>query len=176
MLRRNVLLSVTLTGACLLTGLGCTDNHGNAKPAPEGEHHEGDGHDHGAGAHPEEGPHHGHLIELGKEEYHAELTHDDASKTVAIYLLDSAAKSAVPIADPEILLNLLVDGKPHQVKLVAEPQAGDPAGQSSKFSIVDEAVVESLEAPKTTGRLNVTINGKPYTGNVEHHNHDEHAH
>ncbi len=41
-------------------------------------------------SHPTEGPHHGTLIELGKEEYHAELVHDD--KMVTIYILDSAAK------------------------------------------------------------------------------------
>ena len=46
----------------------------------------------GAHDHPEEGPHHGHLIELGGGEYHAELTHDDATKTVAIYLLGKDAK------------------------------------------------------------------------------------
>jgi hypothetical protein len=68
----------------------------------------------------------------------------------------------------------VVDGKPEQVKLTAEPQPGDPAGQSSCFSIVDERILEALEAPKTTGRLNVSINGKSYVGSVEHEEHDEH--
>ncbi|MCE2751496.1 MAG: hypothetical protein LW720_06355 [Pirellula sp.] len=35
-------------------------------------------------AHPSEGPHHGSLVELGKEEFHAELVHD--SKSVTIYI------------------------------------------------------------------------------------------
>jgi len=129
-----------------------------------------------AAGHAEEGPHHGHLIELGEEEYHAELTHDDATKTVTVYLLDKAAKAAVPIADAEIVLNLLVDGQPSQVKLAAKPDAGDPQGQSSRFEIMDEKVVEALEAPKTTGKLNVTIAGKPYVGNVEQHEHGGHKH
>ena len=66
--------------------------------------------------------------------------------------------------------------KPLQAKLAAAPQEGDPAGQASRFSITDEKVLEALEAPKTTGRLNVTIVGKAYTGSVEHHEHGEHKH
>jgi hypothetical protein len=104
------------------------------------------------------------------------LTHDDATKTVAVYLLDKEAKAAVPIADSEIVLNLVVDGKPLQVKLAAAPQEGDPQGQASRFSVMDEMVLEALEAPKTTGRLNVSIGGKSYTGSIEHHEHGEHKH
>ncbi len=129
-----------------------------------------------AEAHAEEGPHKGHLIELGEEEYHAELIHEDATKTVAIYLLGADARTAVSIPDPEIMLNLVVAGTPMQAKLTAERQPGDPEGQASKFAIVDEQILEALEAPKTTGRLNVTIGGKSYSGNVEHegdHGHDK---
>jgi hypothetical protein len=151
---------------------GCTAETKQA-PTAEGEHHEGDGHEH---AHPEEGPHHGHLIELGNEEYHAELTHDDATKTVTIYLLGKDAVTAVTIADAEIVLNLVTAGKPLQVKLAAAPQDSDPAGQSSRFTIVDEAVLEALEAPETTGRLNVTIADTPYVGEIEHHEHGDHEH
>ena len=43
-------------------------------------------HDHGH-AHPSEGPHHGALIELGKEDYHAEIVHDEKTDTVTIYIL-----------------------------------------------------------------------------------------
>lgn len=145
----------------------------DAAPSGQADQHEA-GHEHGH-EHPEEGPHHGHLIELGEEEYHAELTHDDATKTVAIYLLGKDAKTAVPISDPEVVLNLVVAGKPQQAKLAAAPQEGDPQGQASRFTVVDEAVLEALEAPQTTGRLNVAIAGKPYSGAIEHHeHHDEH--
>jgi hypothetical protein len=96
---------------------------------------------------PELGPHHGDLIDLGKGEYHAELTHDDATKTIIVYLLDQEAKESVPIADSEIVLNLVVEGKPLQVKLAAAAQSGDPQGQSSRFSVTDEQALEALEAP-----------------------------
>jgi hypothetical protein len=145
---------------------GCNQQPAANKPAAEHEH-----------AHPEEGPHHGHLIELGEEEYHAELTHDDATKTITVYLLDGKAEKPVPISEPEILVNLVVDGAPIQAKLLANPQEGDPAGQSSRFSITDEKVMVALQAERAAGRLNVTIAGKPYTGNIEHHDHDhDHEH
>jgi hypothetical protein len=136
-------------------------------------------HDHGSGdvhEHAAEGPHHGQLIELGQGEFHAELTHDDATKTVTLYLLDKDAKQPVTIADPEITLNLVVAGKPTQVKLAASPQEGDAAGQSSRFSIADQSVIEALDATGTTGRLNVTISGQAYSGAVEHHEHGGHEH
>ncbi|MFO0902377.1 MAG: hypothetical protein U0939_05210 [Pirellulales bacterium] len=116
------------------------------------------------------------MIELGREEYHAELTHDEEMKKVTVYLLDKQAQSAVTSADAELALNLVVDGKPVQAKLVAEPQEGDVEGQSSRYSVVDEAVLEALEAPKTTGRLTVSINGKSFSGKVEHLEHGEHKH
>ena len=174
--------------AALAMWVGCGDTpkpNATNKPAPsKGEHHEGDGHDHGKDkdghadhAHPSEGPHHGHLIELGKEEYHAELTHDEATKTVTVYVLDGkTAKVAVPIEEQEITLNLAVDGKPSQFKLAAAPQEGDPEGQSSRYSLSDEALLEALESPKAAGRLTITIKGKPYSGKVEHAEHDEHEH
>ncbi len=131
---------------------------------------------HSDDAHPEEGPHHGHLIELGKEEYHAELAHDDKTKTVTVYLLDKEAKRGVAITDKEIVLNLLVDGKPLQAKLAANPQEGDPEGEASRFSITDETVLAACDAPKTTGRLRVTIAGKEYNGVVEIKAHEAHKH
>lgn len=153
------------------TFAGCSKPAAPDAATAEGEH----AHDE-AGGHPEEGPHHGHLIELGNEEYHAELTHDDATKTVTVYLLDGSAKAAAPIAATELMLNLAVAGKPLQVTLAAAPQEGDPAGQASRFSVVDEAALEALEAATTTGRLNVTIGDKSYSGPIEHHEHGEHAH
>jgi hypothetical protein len=162
-----------------IAAVGLAGCNGEAKQAPkaEGVHHAEGGDDHGhEHGHAEEGPHHGHLIELGNEEYHAELTHDDATKTVTIYLLGKDAATAVAIADAEVVLNLVSAGKPLQVKLAATPQEIDPAGQASRFTIVDEAVLEALKAPETTGRLNVTIAETPYIGEIEHHEHGDHKH
>ncbi len=60
---------------------GCADPPDSTPTSTAGAtdegHHEDDGHDHGeeGHAHPSEGPHGGDLIELGNEEYHAELIH-----------------------------------------------------------------------------------------------------
>ena len=159
----------------LLAFIGCQ------KPAPQppapaasGEQHaEDDGHDHG---HPSEGPHHGHLIELGQDEYHAELTHDDATNKVTIYLLDSGAKKIVPTAAAEVTMNFVVDGKPQQFTLPATPDTEDPAGQSSRFELADADLHGAIEAENAKGRLNVTIDNKDFVGTIERQAHDEHEH
>ena len=137
---------------------------GPAAVPPKGEAHD----------HPTTGPHKGHLIEFPGEEYHAELTHDDASKTITVYLLGSDAKVAVTSPDTEIALNLTVNGEPLQAKLTAAPQEGDKMGEASRFTLVDEKVLEALENPKTTCRLSVNLGGKPYNQPFElgAHGHD----
>ncbi|MGE0607954.1 MAG: hypothetical protein AB7O62_12740 [Pirellulales bacterium] len=169
----------------LLAGAGC-----NGQPPPKGTAggsttahggDDGDGHaEHGHGEHghpghdhPDMGPHHGQLIELGNEEYHAELVHDDEQQTVTIYLLDDHAKGAVSIDAAELTLNLVVDGKPAQFKLQADPQSDDAEGESSRFASSDAALAEALDVEGTSGRLNVKIGGKSFVGSVDHH-HDDH--
>lgn len=177
--------SWSMTFACLsLAGfVGCNEPAAKAPaPAATGEQHaEGDGHEHGEEGHadhdhPSEGPHHGHLIELGEEEYHAELTHDDATGKVTIYLLDSGAKNSVPIAAEAVTINLVTDGKPKQFTLPAVADENDPAGKSSRFEVADEELHEALEAENAKGRLNITIEGKDYVGTIEHAAHGEHEH
>ena len=125
--------------------------------------------------HPTEGPHRGALIELGREDYHAELVHDHAAKTVTIYMLDGAAKEAVPIDAKQLTLNLLVGGKPQQFHLAAQPQSADPAGTCSAFGCTSEPMCKALDAKGTTGRLNVEVAGKRYVGTLGAQAH-HHAH
>lgn len=124
-----------------------------------------------AHAHPTEGPHHGTLIELGKEDYHAELVHDDAANTVTIYILDGAAKDAVPIDAKQLTLNLLVGGKPQQFQLAASPQPADPEGRCSAFGCTSEPMCKALDAKGTTGRVNVEVSGKRFVGKLGGHTH-----
>ena len=125
-----------------------------------------------AHAHPTEGPHHGSLIELGREDYHAELVHDDAANTVMIYMLDGAAKDAVPIDAKQLTLNLLVSGKPQQFQLAAQPQSTDPEGTCSAFGCTSEPMCKALDAKGTTGRLNVEVSGKRFVGKLGGHAHN----
>lgn len=125
-------------------------------------------------AHPEHGPHEGDLIELGDEEYHAELVHDEQSGTVTIYILDGAAKSAVPIAATEVTINVGHEGSSEQFSLTARPDSADPDGKSSRFVTDVAALAEHLEHEEDTKRLVVEIEGKSFNGNIVHH-HDHGA-
>ncbi|MFN9717261.1 MAG: hypothetical protein ACK58L_01115 [Planctomycetota bacterium] len=167
---------VLVTSGCSEDG-GPTDrSHGEAAmPESDGhDHSHSKDHDHGnAHSHPTEGPHHGHLVELGNEEFHAELLHDQS--TVTIYVLDASARTAVAIESPDVLINLQRDGKPEQFKLNASAEASDPPGKASRFILQSEELVRLLEQGDSEARLSLTINGTPYSGSLAHEHH-EHSH
>ncbi len=150
--------------AAMALFVGCNGPASDTKADAESAH----AHDH-----PSEGPHGGQLIELGDEEYHAELIHDDDAETVTIYLLDGAAKKEVAIAEKELTLNMTHDGHADQFKLAAEP---DASGKASKFVSSDAHLVEGLD-DGAEGQLVVSIGGTNYSGHVAHdhdHDHDDH--
>ena len=181
-------LGVTAVLALSVSLLGCGSDStktptekGKGSPPPsasEAGHDDHAGHDHGDHAgdgHPTKGPHGGHLIELGNEEYHMELLHDEKTHTVTVHLLDGPAKQAVAIPLAEITLQLLRDGQFVKYALKAVQGPGDAAGAASRFEIVDVALCDALSHGKeTSGRLQVTIDGKPYTGTIEHTSHGDH--
>jgi hypothetical protein len=162
--------ALTLTG-CEPAGPGS----GQTVTPPDTVAHQEHGHEHGAHDHPSEGPHHGNLVELGNEEYHAEVVHGDAG-AVSIYILDGSARNAVPIEAAEVVINLTHDGKPEQFKLAASPEAGEAAGKSSKFSITDQELAKRLDEEGAAAKLVVSISGKQYTGKIEHHHDHAHGH
>jgi hypothetical protein len=134
-----------------------------------------------AAEHGHEGPHGGHIIELGAPGHHAELTHEDASHRVGVYILDGQAKAAVPIAAESVTINVAEDGEPTAFVLPAVPQSGDGEGRASYFELVSEPLCKVIcgesEAETTTARVSVTIEGKPFVGiiDTEPHDHD-HGH
>ena len=167
-------LSSALTLGLFIPGCG-SPTTSKEPPSGQTEHFEGDGHDHSedAAAHPTEGPHGGHLIELGDEEYHAELLHNDSTHTVTVHLLDGPAKQAVAIPEKEITLQLFQNGQFAKHVLTAVSATADPVGTSSCFQAVDAALCGELrDEEEVRGRLQVTIDGKPYTGSLEHMGHD----
>ena len=160
---------VVVVGALILPlSAGCEKQPPNPPAAQDGHGAGGHEHEH---AHSAEGPHHGQLIELGNEEYHAELIHDDAAHKITVYVLDSAAKEGVAIEAEPITINLVADGKPAQFSLPAAPQESDPAGKSSRFEVIDETLAEAMDAPTAKGRLNISIGGKPFSGTIGGHDH-----
>jgi hypothetical protein len=152
--------------AVLLAAVGCGDKKG-AKDTKQGANTaKKDDHDH----HHAEGPHGGHIIELGGS-FHAELVHDDDAATVTVYLLDEDMKKPVFSDDKEITLSLTVNGQPQQFKLPAAKQEGDSEGLFSRYEVKDAKVIEALEAPKTQGKLHVSIGGTKYDAELEHEHH-----
>lgn len=164
--------AVLLTSAALFLS-GCTGGAGtgsSSAPAASSDDH--------AHAHPTEGPHHGELVELGNEAYHAEIVHGEGG-AVTVYILDSSAAKAVPIDAPEVAINLTHNGEAEQFKLAAAPDAGDPDGKASRFMLQDEHLAADLDAQGTVAKLVIVIDGTQFTGKIEHA-HDaaghEHAH
>jgi hypothetical protein len=148
---------------------GC--GSGDKANSPDAGHSEAGHHDH-----PTAGPHGGGLIELGNEEYHAELVHDDQAGTVTIYVLDSAAKASVPIEATEVTINLKHDDQAEQFKLAAAADQGDPAGKSSRFVSSDAELAKHLDHEDAAPQLVLTINGKQYRGAIEHDHGDNAKH
>ena len=125
--------------------------------------------------HPSEGPHHGQLVELGNEEFHAEVVHDDAVDELIVYILDSAAKSAVPIDATELTINVKIADQPKQFALAAAPQADESDGKSSRFRLASKELLEVLHG-EAAAKISLQIKGKPYSGTVPHEDHAGHDH
>src|SRR5213078_4877535 len=111
-----------------LGGCNKANNSGATKPGETAAHdHEHD--------HVHNGPHHGHLMELGEEEYHAEWTHDESGK-VTFYILDAEAKKEVPVSADEIVIDVKVGNNPSKSYELTAVNPLD--GKASAFEIVDK--------------------------------------
>ena len=126
-------------------------------------------------AHPSEGPHHGDLVELGNEDFHAEVIHGEGG-SVSIFILDSAATAAVPIDATELTINITHGGNAEQFKLLADRDASDPEGKASHFSLKNEELAKDLDDHDAAAKLVVMIDGKSYSGKIEHDHDADHKH
>lgn len=149
--------------------IGCDKSSGYRPVAEIKKADPKDDHEHGA-----KGPHGGGIIELGEEEYHAELVVDHESHSISVYVLGKDAKTAeaIPAAD----LTVTPEGK-DAVTLKAAPQPGDAEGKASKFSVENDDLVHAWqEAGFVHGKLRVTIGDKPYVGDIDYHMDGDHDH
>jgi Cu(I)/Ag(I) efflux system membrane fusion protein len=88
------------------------------------------------------------------------------------YILDKSAQKATPVEAKEVQINLVVAGRPAQFTLPAKPEDDESEATSSRFQLTDEALCDALDAPKSKGRLQITIGGETYSGEMEAHDHD----
>ena len=168
---------ILVTLALSMFATGCAKQTPNeaveVAGSPPAGGHEHDGHDHDGHGHGDEhqGPHDGHVIELGRNhEFHAELVEDEAASMVTVYMLDKDLKE-LAIDQSSIVMNLKVDGEGKTFELTA---VGASGGKASRFDAVDRSLFEALHEHEATGKLSVMINGTPYSGEVEHHHHGDH--
>jgi len=174
-MKLNTLTPLSLLAAAILCLPGCQDAATTADSEPVSDLPPSTMDDHDAHAHPSEGPHHGDLVELGNEEYHGEVVHNEDTGDLSIYILDGAATSQVSIDATELVINVKHDGKPKQFTLTAKPDDGDEPGKSSRFVSADKELAEHLDAENSSPQMVVKINGKSYRGEI-HHDHDHEGH
>ena len=160
-----------LTAAVAIWGAGCSNappGPGTTNPPPAAEH----AHEH------VHGPHGGHVIEIGMDEYHAEWTHDEDGK-VTVFILDAEMKNDVPIAAETIMIDTRIDNekgaKQSTFNLAAVDRSEGDMPKSAKFEVVDKGLLGILESlsENVTATLKVEINGKPYEAPITH---DDHGH
>lgn len=166
MLTRSLVVLFAL-GCCLLP-VGCENQPGEMPAGGDLSH--ADVHDHPVEHAHVAGPHGGHLVVLGEEEYHAELIHDEATHMVGVYLLGPAAEQPVATDAKEITLQLFRDGDFVDYTLSASQEEG-------KFSVEDESLCDFLlHAEQAKGRIRAVVGDREYVGIVDHHAHAHAGH
>ena len=177
--RKFRILCLPVAGLTAFWLAGCSESGSDPSSATGGSPvvTEGlpDAGEHDEHAHLNEGPHHGDLVELGNEDFHAEVVHGEGG-SVSVYILDSAAKAAVPIDAMELTINITHDGHAEQFKLLADRDASDPEGKASHFSLKDEELAKDLDDHDAAAKLVVMIDGKSYSGKIEHDHDADHTH
>ena len=123
------------------------------------------------------GPNGGHIIELGKEEFHAEVAMDTTRK-LTVYLLDEAVKAAKPVENGTMQIVTKVDAKDVTLDLVAAPLEGEADGKCSRFELAADKVPGAImDIEGLTGDLTLKFGDKTLkTSLTEEHDHEGHAH
>lgn len=168
-------LELTLVTAFALVLSGCAGGDTEFTEVGHDESEVADD-DHGHGHH---GPNGGEIVEVGNEEFHAEVVVDEASHQVDIYILGSDAQTAKPIEATEISLSFKHGDEIEDFKLSAAPLDGESDGQSSKFTLTSEELFEELHEHSEGATLTFTAGEETLTGTVTHshdHDHGHHEH
>ena len=158
------------SSAIFLLAAGCNPPAAPKAGAPAASHAEH--------AHTHAGPHGGHVMVVGDEEYHAEWTHDESGK-VTFYILDASGKKDVPIAADEIVIDVKIGTQePKTYKLAALSPLD---GKASAFELVDKGllgVLESLSTGVTATIQKLPIGSKTFENvKIEEEQHGaEHKH
>ncbi|MCH2371847.1 MAG: hypothetical protein MK324_15135 [Pirellulales bacterium] len=152
--------------------VGCNQS---VPEAPSEAETAGEGDDHHGHDHASDGPHGGHILGLGDEEYHLEWIHNDSGK-LTFYLLDAAVKEDVKTSANSISITTTVK---EETKTVTVSTTTPDATEHNKFEIIDPNTKEllGLVGHGVTASASVKIGEQDYTGEFEHQDHGHgHAH
>lgn len=143
-------------------------NAGDVKNVKEAAPNDHDHASHSGGhTHYGSGPHGGSLIELGGDDYHAEIVLDLDSHALRVFLLKADAKSPLPMKISNVALTL--DAK-RTLSLAALPLDGETEGLSSRFELIDDAFIhELIEKGFLHGDLSVPAGDSPLTSHLDIH-------
>lgn len=135
---------------------------------------------HAAAARPHEhavaGPHGGQILELGVDQYHAEVVIDEKKDLVTVYILDGEAKEETAIDLPAIHVNVRLAGKPVQFALPAVRSSNDGQGPASCFRLKSPRLIEALHAEHANPRLALRIGKKSFVAKIAHSHEHETSH
>lgn len=159
----------TLAIVWLLSLSGCTPSNGRVSTGNQATEH---GHDHHDHDHQAGGPHGGHLVELGDEQYHVEWLHDDDIGKVEVIILDENAQQEVAVTADVVTIYVIIDGASQEYSL--EPTNAEN-GLASHYEIVSPELVVALQMEEgVQSTLRIEIDGTPFKGSLEHHDHHDH--
>lgn len=115
--------------------------------------------DHASVGHSHVAPHGGQVQAVGDN--HFELTYDAQPARFTLYVLGTEENRSEPIPDKELTLQVRdeASGQFKSITLPADPQAGEPAGNSSRFAATS---AELAELGNFTAVARVPIAGQSY--------------
>ena len=161
--RYRFIQTIVCLAALLIAGCNSSNDTESQQPAAPADPHAG--HDHSS-----LGPHGGHVLELGNEDYHAEWRFNNDSGKVTVYLLDSAVKKAVTTTATSISVQVTHGDNVTDYELPAINQSEEDPPTTSEFELVDTVMLELLKGVGhgIDATLKVVIDDKEYTGAFGH--------
>jgi len=150
---------------------GCQQSSPSPPPGAGEHQHPEDHHDHDHGA---LGPHGGHVLVLGDEQYHAEWTHDDKNGEIVIYLLDAEIKQDVTTESELITIATTIRGETQAYELAADNQDQADPPRASRFKTTNPNLLTALKQAGSgvDAQVRVLIDGSLLRGTFEKHDHD----
>jgi phage baseplate assembly protein gpV len=149
---RSALLS--LIPLLALTACGDKDKNGKAPENAEK-------------AHEHVAPHGGELLELGDEQGHVELVHDDEAGKITMYIYGSETSKPISVEKPSVTIQQK-DGTAIELTMVAQ----DAKADGTAHTWVGEHAAVKVEP--LDGRVRLKIAGKQYQSPLEPPDHKPH--